>query len=249
MKKTVVFLVALLVNVNFVSANTNSTSELFEQKSMEKDIQTYKQYIQTNEKSVGMSEQENLALSMGELGYLLSYLKKEDEAMFWYDRVISKYQDYDEIVFKEVVAVSLYNKAFILINQEKYEEAFILLTTLKNNYKNIHSEILDLQVSNSNMAIAELEMMTDKPLSRPNKQELLDEHKSLFDMLVIINSAKNSPQDEAIENWKQKNQKLKYSDWTFELLEKWAKENAYQEDKKARINKTLGILLGYVDSI
>ncbi|MBD3795425.1 MAG: hypothetical protein IE881_05765 [Epsilonproteobacteria bacterium] len=90
-------------------------------------------------------------------------------------------------------------------------------------------------------------------LNSPSKKELfeqklLDEHKSLFEMLTILNMAKIKSQDKEIAQWKIRNQHLKYTDWTFDWIEEWAKTNNYQSKKKERINKTLGVLLSHIEA-
>lgn len=254
MRKAVIFLVAVLANVNLTFANASSSvelnspskKELFEQKSLEKDITSYIKIVENPDYS--QHSMVELALFTQEIGFSFGELQKYEDALSWYDKTIEKFKDFTQVEIKEVVAGVMFNKALIYVRQNRYDDALCVLHELKDTYKNTHSEYLDLHVSNANMAVAEIELMTDKPISKPNSKELLDEHKSLFEMLTILNMAKIKSQDKEIAQWKMRNQHLKYTDWTFDWIEDWAKANNYQSEKKERINKTLGVLLSHIEA-
>lgn len=174
-------------------------------------------------------------------GAMLGENGKLNEAIDIYDQVIFTHKESKMDIYILFVVMAKFNKGVILGRQGQSNEAIKIYKEIITTYKNSKIEGVLSHVINAIINKLEVEIILDKPISDDNMLILMNKlaHTSkdiaLIDMLLILQTAKTSPQDVELQTWLEKYKNVKHSTWGFDVLDGWIEKSNYGEDIKARI--------------
>ncbi|RZV13536.1 hypothetical protein D3M61_06560 [Aliarcobacter butzleri] len=178
--------------------------------------------IATNEIEISFSLY-NKGLTLGKMD------GKEEKAIKIYDELIERFKDSKDNNILEQVANALYNKGVKLGRMDGKEEKAIkvydeLVEKFKNSKDNNILEIVAITLLNKmemNLILGNTNSKEDLDLFlnlvKENKEGLLQ-----FEMLKILEKAKDTNQDKEIEKWQLKFKDINLDDWSFNELKSWA---------------------------
>jgi len=178
-----------------------------------------------------------------------AYLFEKEERTYIYDELIKKFENHHDKKLQKRVEELLINKSFELMGKED-EEAMEILDKLINKYeKREGTEKLPEAIEFAILNNLELSIITsnddEKYVDLANKY-LSDspDTKPLLEMLDIIKNAQYLEQDDALERWKDENEKYYFDDWSFEEMRRWMNR---MEDKgtKDRVKKYIDAFENY----
>lgn len=174
-------------------------------------------------------------------GAMLGENGKLNEAIDIYDQVIFTHKESKMDIYILFVVMAKFNKGVILGREGQSNEAIKIYKEIITTYKNSKIEGVLSHVINAIINKLEVEIILDKPISDDNMLILMNKlaHTSkdiaLIDMLLILQTAKTSPQDVELQTWLEKYKNVKHSTWGFDVLDGWIEKSNYGEDIKARI--------------
>ncbi|MCG3714954.1 hypothetical protein L5F64_05175 [Aliarcobacter butzleri] len=179
--------------------------------------------ITTNEIEI-VSSLYNKGVTLGQMN------GKVEEAIKVFDEIIERFKDSKENNILEQVVKALVNKGAILGRMEGEEEKAIkvydeLIERFKDSKENNILELVTSALLNkieTNIISGNTNSKEDLDLFlnlvKENKEKLLK-----FEMLKILEKAKDFNQDEKIKNWQIEFKDTNLDDWSFNELKSWAK--------------------------
>ncbi|WP_323587681.1 tetratricopeptide repeat protein [Aliarcobacter butzleri] len=175
---------------------------------------------------------------------------KEEKAIKVYDEIIERFKDSNENNILECVAKAFVNKGFILGEMNgKAEEAIKVFNELIERFKDSKENNILEQVVSALLNKIEINIISDNinskedldlflNLVKENKEKLLK-----FEMLKILDKAKDTNQDEEIKNWQIKFKDVKLKDWSFDELKSWVE--TLEDEAKERVLRYIDIFEKY----
>ena len=171
---------------------------------------------------------------------------KEEKAIKVYDEIIERFKDSKENNILETVAKALYNKGVTLGKMDgKVEEEIKVYDELIEKFKESKENNILEQVANALLNKMEMNLI----LGNTNSKEDLDLFLNLvkenkegllqFEILKILEKAKDSNQDEEIKNWQIEFKDVELGDWSFKELKTWAE--TLEEKPKKRVLRYIDI--------
>jgi tetratricopeptide (TPR) repeat protein len=214
-------------------------------------LKIYDEIIRSYAKSQNETISVKVVISIFNKGVTLGEMDKPDEAIKIYDELISTYADskIDEII--ESVAIAKINKGITLGQLGKPDEAIKIYADIIATYKDSKiervREVLILAIQNK----LEIEVILDKPISDDKilleKLNQTSKDIAIIDMLLLFQNAKISSQDIELQSWLEKYKDVKYSEWSFDELEKWISNANYTDDVKQRIQSYVETFKTHLD--
>ncbi|MDN5094651.1 tetratricopeptide repeat protein [Aliarcobacter butzleri] len=187
-----------------------------------------------------------ISLSLYNKGIVLGQLEKLEEEIKVYDELMKRFKDSKEITILEQVVNALYNKGVILSKMDgKAEEAIKVYDELIEKFKDSKDNNILERVASALLNKMEMNLILENKnskedldlcigLLKDNKKQLLK-----FEMLKILEKAKDSNQDEKIKNWQIEFKDTKFRDWSFDELKTWAE--TLQDEAKERVLRYINI--------
>ncbi len=196
----------------------------------EEAIKVYDELIERFKDSKENNILEQVAKALYNKGVTLGQIDgKAEEAIKVYDELIEKFKDSKENNILEQVAKALYNKGVTLGQIDgKVEEEIKVYDELIEKFKDSKENNILEQVASALLNKIETNIISDNTnskedldlflnLVKENKEKLLK-----FEMLKILEKAKDFNQDEKIKNWQIEFKDTKLKDWSFDELKSWA---------------------------
>ncbi|WP_323669163.1 tetratricopeptide repeat protein [Aliarcobacter butzleri] len=213
----------------------------------EKAIKVYDEIIEKFKESKENNILEQVANALYNKGLTLGEMDgKVEEAIKVYDELIEKFKESKENNILEQVAKALYNKGLTLGEMDgKVEESIKVYDELIEKFKESKENNILEQVANALLNKMEMNLI----LGNTNSKEDLDLFLNLvkenkegllqFEILKILEKAKDSNQDEEIKNWQIEFKDVELGDWSFKELKTWAE--TLEEKPKKRVLRYIDI--------
>lgn len=170
----------------------------------------------------------------------LDYFYKKD-----YDNSIKALDNAIKITTNKIeIAMALVNKGITFGQLQKYKEAIEVYNEVIDRFKDSKDSAILVEIISALINKIEVNLILDNTNSKEDLDlcsKLIEDDKERllqFDMLQIIEKAKNSNQDREIEEWQIKFKDTKLVDWSFDELKTWVK--TLENEPKERI-------LGYIN--
>ncbi|MCT7615806.1 tetratricopeptide repeat protein [Aliarcobacter butzleri] len=227
------------VNKGFILGKMNGKAE--------EAIKVYNELIERFKDSKENNILEQVAKALYNKGVTLGQIDgKAEETIKVYDELIEKFKDSKENNILEQVAKAFLNKGFVLAQiNGKAEEAIKVYDELIERFKDSKENNILEQVASALLNKIETNIISGNTnskedldlflnLVKENKEKLLK-----FEMLKILEKAKDTNQDEKIKNWQIEFKDTKLKDWSFDELKTWAE--TLEGEAKERVLRYIDI--------
>ena len=214
---------------------------------VEEEIKVYDELIEKFKESKENNILEQIAKTLYNKGVAFGEMDgKVEESIKVYDELIEKFKESKENNILEQVANALYNKGLTLGEMDgKVEESIKVYDELIEKFKESKENNILEQVANALLNKMEMNLI----LGNTNSKEDLDLFLNLvkenkegllqFEILKILEKAKDSNQDEEIKNWQIEFKDVELGDWSFKELKTWAE--TLEEKPKKRVLRYIDI--------
>ncbi|MCG3657898.1 tetratricopeptide repeat protein [Aliarcobacter butzleri] len=214
---------------------------------VEKAVNIYDEIIERFKDSKENNILEQVAKALVNKGVILAQIDgKSEQAIKVFDELIERFKDSKENNILERVANAFYNKGVSFGKMDgKVEETIKVYDELIERFKDSKENNILERVANALLNKMEMNLILGNKnskkdldlcfnLSKDNKKQFL-----AFQIIKILEKAKDSNQDEEIKNWQIEFKDVELGDWSFKELKTWAE--TLEDEVKKRVLRYIDI--------
>ncbi|MDN5113826.1 tetratricopeptide repeat protein [Aliarcobacter butzleri] len=214
---------------------------------VEKAVNIYDEIIERFKDSKENNILEQVAKALVNKGVILAQIDgKSEQAIKVFDEIIERFKDSKENNILERVANAFYNKGVSFGKMDgKVEETIKVYDELIERFKDSKENNILERVANALLNKMEMNLILGNKnskkdldlcfnLSKDNKKQFL-----AFQIIKILEKAKDSNQDEEIKNWQIEFKDVELGDWSFKELKTWAE--TLEDEVKKRVLRYIDI--------